>query len=531
MSIFKRIDELQRENRVPFALCTVVGSKGSSPRKSGRMIVFPDKSIEGTIGGGPVEWRAINEAVDLISLGESKLLEVILDKSQPNGLPMTCGGQMLIHIETFMTRPKLFLIGAGHVNRALLALAKQMDWEPVIVDDRPVSSDTQWSSEDCRVFIDEDIEAACLLARPHINVHDFVVIATKDNDELALKALMEVDCHYIGLIGSQRKCHLIVKNLGNDVERRLWLERVHMPIGLEIGAHTPEEIAISIMGELLAVRNGKRPKHLSQDKPLVFIRGAGDLATGVAVRLFKSGYSVVMSEIKRPTCIRHEVAFASAVFKGEHIVEGVRAVHCQDLISVLNCLSAGQIAVFTGDEQLLHRLSPQVFVEATIRKVAEEIEIDIAPLTLGLGPGFIAGTHVHGVIETNRGHYLGSVIWEGSAEADTKTPGNIGGFTHERVIKTPRAGTFIPSAKIGQVLQAGDTVGYLVDGHESQSPIKTTIAGVLRGILFEPMSVSAGFKVADVDPRAKYEHCFSISDKSRAIAGGVLEAICEKYPK
>lgn len=534
MNLFKRISELEMESHTPFALCTVVETKGSSPRKSGRMLVFESGAIEGTIGGGPAEWHVINEARKLMKLGQSKLVEVILDKNHPEGLEMTCGGQMKVHIETFLPKPKLFLIGAGHVNLAIFNLALNLDLDLVIVDDREETLAKEVFSQAKNIVVAEDIAAAVAKARPLISEKDFVVIATKDNDEAALKALLLQSCHYIGLIGSRRKCQLIKANLAQSDADLLWLEEVHMPVGLDLGGQTPEEIAISVMAEILKSKYKKMAKPLSEKPTLVLIRGAGDLATGVAVRLFKSGFHVVMSEIERPTCIRHEVAFASAVFKGRHHVEGVEAILCESLQEVSKSLTMGKIPVFTKDEASLYRLKPQVFIEATIRKEAIDVNLSLAPLTLGLGPGFTAGVDVHGVIETNRGHYLGSVIWQGKAEADTAIPGNIGGYTHERVIKAPESGIFVPIAKIGTSLVSGDVIGYLELGESrggERLAVTTQISGVLRGILFEPMAVTKGFKIADVDPRAELAHCFTVSDKARSIGGGVLEAICEKYPK
>lgn len=534
MNLFKRISELETESLIPFALCTVVETKGSSPRKSGRMLVFEGGEIEGTIGGGPAEWHVIKEAQKLMKLGQSRLLEVILDKNHPEGLEMTCGGQMKVHIETFLPKPKLFLIGAGHVNLALFNLAVNLDFELYIVDDREDTLTREAFKMAKEIIIAEDIETAVVKARPLIGKEDFVVVATKDNDEAALKALLLHDCHYLGLIGSRRKCHLIKANLAKSEAELLWLEQIHMPVGLDLGGQTPEEIAISVTAEILREKYNKSGKSLSEKLTLVLIRGAGDLATGVAVRLFKSGFQVVMSEIEKPTCIRHEVAFASAVFKGRHAVEGVDALFCESLLEVSKALNTGKIPVFTKNEALLHRLKPQVFIEATIRKEAIDVDLSLAPLTLGLGPGFTAGVDVHGVVETNRGHYLGSVIWQGRAEADTATPGSIGGYTHERVIKAPESGVFVPIAKIGASLISDDVIGYLELGEDDggrRLAVTTQISGVLRGILFEPMAVTKGFKIADVDPRAELSHCFTISDKARAIGGGVLEAICEKYPK
>lgn len=531
MDIFKKVVDLQQENTKAFALCTVVSTKGSCPRKSGRMLVLEDGTPIGTIGGGPAEWYVINAAKALIARGQSDLIEVVLDKNHPNGLQMTCGGQMMVHIESFLTRPKLVLVGAGHVNQAIFNLAKGLNFDLYLVDDRLETKANAHFNMAKAIYVASDIESALSEALPYIQGDTYIVIATKDNDEAALGALLFSKCRYIGLIGSKRKCHLIQQNLAQTDEALLWLKAVNMPVGLDLGSQTPEEIAISVLAEVIAARYQKSAKRLSQVKPLVLIRGAGDLASGVALRLYRSGYNLVMTEVPQPTCIRHEVAFALAVYKGRHSIDGVEAVYCQGLKQVIEANQAGKIAVITQGEAQLFALEPAVFIEATIRKAAIDVNLNLAPLTIGLGPGFVAGKDVHAVIETNRGHHLGKVIWQGAAEADTATPGNIGGYTHERVIKTPLAGRFVPKAPIGQVLASGDVIGYLELENDSLAEplaITTQIGGVLRGILYEAMQVPQGFKVADVDPRAEVAHCFSVSDKARAIAGGVLEALCEK---
>jgi len=252
----------------------------------------------------------------------------------------------------------------------------------------------------------------------------------------------------------------------------------------------------------------------------VLVRGAGDLATGVIAKLHESGFKVVAVEIAQPTVIRRTVSFAQAVFDGETTVEGIRAVRVEwpDVESVW-AMDAVPIVV---DPRLdgLNRMRFDVVVDAIIAKRNLGTTLDMAPIVIGLGPGFEAGKDVHAVIETMRGHYLGRVLYNGIPEPDTAVPGLIGGFAGERVIRAPKDGIYKPLAQIGERIEEGQAVAE-VDGE----PVVATISGVLRGQLSEGLRVTKGFKVADVDPRAEEDHCLTISDKARSIGGGVLEAV------
>ncbi|MBR0400061.1 MAG: EF2563 family selenium-dependent molybdenum hydroxylase system protein [Mogibacterium sp.] len=278
---------------------------------------------------------------------------------------------------------------------------------------------------------------------------------------------------------------------------------------------------------------------------LVMIRGAGDLASGIAVRLYRAGFRIVMTEIDRPLSIRRTVCFSEAVRQGEAVVEGIKAVHVCDgdngsaysrnggddknrdhaddrrRAGIAAALDAGMIAVVTDPEaRIRDELHPDVFIDACLAKRNLGTRIDFAPVVIGIGPGFTAGTDCHAVIETMRGHTLGRVIYEGCALPDTKTPGNIGGYTIERLLRTPCAGTFRTVRSIGDIVEAGETVAE-VDG----MPVTAQIRGVLRGLLADDTAVPEGLKCGDVDPRCQVENCATASDKALAIGGGVLEAI------
>ena len=253
---------------------------------------------------------------------------------------------------------------------------------------------------------------------------------------------------------------------------------------------------------------------------LVLVKGGGDLASGIAHRLFRCGFSVVISELPQPTVIRHTVAFAEAVYQGRCTVEGVEAV-LSSAAEAAAAIERGIIPVVVDAEGALWRdLRPWALVDATLAKRNTGTYREQAKLVVGVGPGFTAQQDVHVVVETNRGHDLGRVILRGAAAPNTGVPGAIGGYTQERVLRAPAAGLFRCVRAIGDTVCVGEAVAYA-----GEEPVCTQIAGVLRGLLHEGLQVDAGMKVADVDPRCRREHCFSISDKARAVGGGVVEAL------
>ena len=258
----------------------------------------------------------------------------------------------------------------------------------------------------------------------------------------------------------------------------------------------------------------------------VVVKGGGDLATGVAHRLHRSGMRVVVTELARPMVIRRAVAFASAVYEGEVVVDGVRACLASGLDAVHDMLDQGIVPVVVDPAAgIVQHLRAQVVVDAVMAKRNLGTHVGEAPVVIGLGPGFTAGVDVHVVIETMRGHHLGRVITQGSALPDTGVPGDIGGHTCDRVLRSPCAGRFGARAVIGNRVEAGDVVA-CVEGRA----LHAGISGVLRGILYDGLDVKTGQKVGDVDPRGVVGHCFSISDKARAIGGAVLEAILSLLP-
>jgi xanthine dehydrogenase accessory factor len=237
---------------------------------------------------------------------------------------------------------------------------------------------------------------------------------------------------------------------------------------------------------------------------------------------------VVVTELAQPTVIRRAVAFASAVFEGEVTVEGVTARRVEDTAQALALLPEGIVPVLVDPGASILRpervegvreLKPTVVVDAIIAKRNTGTQITDAPVVVALGPGFTAGIDAHAVIETNRGHDLGRVILEGQASPDTGVPGPVMGYASERVVRAPGPGVFRGVKAIGDRVEAGDVVARAGD-----QPVLAPISGVLRGLLADGLVVKEGMKVGDVDPRGVRQHCFTISDKARALGGSVLEA-------
>ena len=254
---------------------------------------------------------------------------------------------------------------------------------------------------------------------------------------------------------------------------------------------------------------------------LALIRGAGDIASGAAMRLWRCGIDVVMTDLARPTAIRRTVAFSDAIVHGETTVEGLRAVRAENAAEAKKLLREGSLPVLADPEcACREELAPDALVDAILAKRNLGTKIDDAPIVVGVGPGFTAGEDCHAVIETMRGHTLGRVIYRGSALPNTNIPGLIGGYAGERVLRAPADGIFIRILDIGDEVQPGDIAG-TVNGQ----PMKCTIGGVVRGILPSGTPVHLGMKSGDVDPRCQPEYCTTASDKALAVGGGALEAI------
>ncbi len=257
------------------------------------------------------------------------------------------------------------------------------------------------------------------------------------------------------------------------------------------------------------------------DHIVVVVKGAGELATSVIHQLHRAGMSVIATELPQPLTIRRAVAFASAVYEGTWEVEGVVARRVADEAAMNHALAAGHVPVWVDAQaQIVPLLHPNVVIDAIMAKRNTGTTLADAPVVVALGPGFTAGQDCHAVIETNRGHNLGRVILHGQAQPNTGIPGQVGGQSVRRVLRAPADGLFAAARKIGDVVSAGETVATV-----SGQPVTVPFDGVLRGLLRDGLTVRTGFKVGDVDPRAVVEHCFTISDKARAVGGSALEVI------
>ena len=295
---------------------------------------------------------------------------------------------------------------------------------------------------------------------------------------------------------------------------------------------------------------------------LIICRGAGDLATGIIHRLHRAGHRVIALETDYPAAIRRQVSFCEAVYDGSAAVEGVTArlvpaladaetdtetysgindtpaAHIVsekwDSSAIEAVLEAGEVPLLIDPKgESVALLKPDVVVDAIIAKKNLGTTIDMAPLVIGVGPGFTAGQDVHLVIESMRGHNLARIITDGMAQPNTGVPGNIAGFTSERVIHAPAAGYIHDVRKIGDIVQKGDEIARIYPDKESYDnalseyvPVNATITGIIRGLIREGYYFRKGFKIADIDPReSELTNCFTISDKARSIAGSVLEAV------
>lgn len=264
------------------------------------------------------------------------------------------------------------------------------------------------------------------------------------------------------------------------------------------------------------------------DRLIIGIKGAGDIASGVAVRLKKSGFSkIFMMEVAQPKAVRRIVSFSEAIYEEESTVEGVKAVRVFAASQMESVWEKGLIGVIVDPDWATSlELHPDVVVDAILAKKNLGTRINDASLVIGLGPGFEASVDVDKVIETMRGHNLGRVIDRGKPLANTGVPGPVNGYTKERILRSPATGIFTSHLNITDIVKTGDIVG-TVNGEN----IVAQVSGVLRGLIRSGIQVQLGMKIGDIDPRGTVENCFSVSEKARAIGGGVLEAILATWSK
>lgn len=264
----------------------------------------------------------------------------------------------------------------------------------------------------------------------------------------------------------------------------------------------------------------------TKSKPLIIVRGGGDIASGTISKLYKCGFYVLILEISAPSAIRRNVAFSEAVYQKKQTIEGITCYLAENLDVAQTYLSEGKLTLLVDpNADCIKDLKPLAVIDAILAKKNLGTSRDMAPITIALGPGFCAGVDVDAVIETNRGHNLGRIIYDGFAAKNTGIPGNIAGYSKERVIHSPAEGILKNVCHITDTVQKGQVIATIesVDGFVS---VHATIDGLLRGLIRDGFPVTKGFKIADIDPRlTEYDNCFTISDKARCIAGGVLEAL------
>ncbi len=253
----------------------------------------------------------------------------------------------------------------------------------------------------------------------------------------------------------------------------------------------------------------------------VIIKGGGDLASAVAYKLYRAGFPVIITELEKPKMVRRTVCFGNCVYEDQWTVEGVTAVLVHDVDEIDNILKERKIPVLIDHScKVKESVHPFVLIDGILAKKNSGTKVTDAPIVIGLGPGFTAGKDVDMVIETNRGHDLGRMLYKGSAEKNTGIPGSIKGYTTERVLRASCRGVVKNKREIGDIVKKGDIICYV-----GEKEIKANIDGILRGLIHDGIIVKENEKIGDIDPRGERDHCYSISDKGRNIAGGVLEGI------
>ncbi len=262
-------------------------------------------------------------------------------------------------------------------------------------------------------------------------------------------------------------------------------------------------------------------------KKIIIVRGGGDLATGTIHRLWKSGFQVLVLETEAPAAIRRQVSVCEAVYTGKTEIEGMESVLITEKEEAWKVWEEQKVPILVDPQgKSIETFQPEVVVDAIIAKKNLGTNMEMAPCTVALGPGFSAGVDVNFVVETKRGHNLGRIITEGSAAPNTGAPGNIGGYTVERVLHASTKGCMRNQKKIGDMVEKGEVIA-TISGEEGEVEVIATISGILRGLIRDGYPVTKGFKIADIDPRKEeIENCFTISDKARCIAGSVLEIVC-----
>jgi len=255
----------------------------------------------------------------------------------------------------------------------------------------------------------------------------------------------------------------------------------------------------------------------------VIIRGGGDLGTGIAYKLYKSGYKVIILEINNPLAVRRTVAFSEAVYENEVTVEGVRGIFVKDKNGIYEILNSGTIPIFIDSEgDIIRDIKPLAVIDAIIAKKNLGTKKSMAPITIGIGPGFEAGKVVDLAIESNRGPNLGKIFYSGKPLEDTGIPSSVMGYAEERVLRAPIDGIVTPFYKIGDTINEGEVICKV-----GEEDLKAPFTGLLRGMIKEGLYVKKGLKIGDIDPRCINEYAYTISDKAKTIGDSVVKGIEE----
>jgi len=504
-------------------MLTVVDTEGSAPRDVGTRMVVTAEAEYGTIGGGTVEHLAIADARAVLR-GEDDPGVRTYELTPGGNTGMVCGGTMDVLVDRIGGGGRLYVAGAGHIGTALAPLARQLGYAVTVVDDREAYADPGRFPEAVTVVEGDYGEE---LGELSMGPWTAVVAATRSGtfDGRAVAAGIDGGAGYVGLVASERKAERVLDSLAGDGYRRRDLARVRTPVGLDLGGGGPEDIALSILAEVHVDRHGAsgaRETALDLDA-LVVVRGGGDLGSGVGYRLHQAGFPVVVTEVEQPTVVRRRVAFGIAVYEDEMAVEGVTGRHVADVDEAVAALADDAVPVLVDPEAAVaDDLDAAVLVDAIMAKGKFDTGTrrDDADVVVGLGPGFEAGADVDAVVETDRGHELGRVFYDGTASPYDGEPGERRGYTHERVLRASAEGTWTPTVAIGDTVESGEVVGR-VDDHL----LETDIGGLIRGLVAEGVDVGEGAKLGDVDPRGESVDPAKISDKALCLGGGVLEAV------
>jgi xanthine dehydrogenase accessory factor len=522
MTFYGEVTDLV-ERGEPAAMLTVIDTDGSAPRGVGtRMVVTPDDTY-GTIGGGSVEGLAIEAARDTLA-GEAEPGVRSYDLEPGGNTGMVCGGAMDVFVDRLHSPPRLSVAGGGHISRELVPLGVQTGYAVTVVDDREEFADPGRFPDEATVIHGDYREE---LAALPMDGDASVVVATRSGtfDAEAVGAALDGGAGYVGLVASDEKAAHVVDSLADGGYRRADLADVRTPVGMDLGGEGPADIALAILAEVHRDRHdatGESLTGLDLDD-LVVVRGGGDLGSGVVSRLRRGGFPVVVAEVPEPTVVRRAVAFATAMYEGDVTVEGVTGVRADDVGEAVDVLEAGDVPVLADpDATVAADLGAAVLVDAIMAKGKTDTGTrrDDADVVVGMGPGFEAGADVDAVVETDRGHELGRVFYEGTASTYDGEPGERRGYTHERVLRAPAEGQWETAVDVGDVVDAGDVVGD-VDG----ARVVSEVDGLVRGLVHEGLEVDEGAKLGDVDPRGESVDHTEISDKALSLGGGVLEAV------